>query len=149
MNSKKSISGALLITLLLSICYSAQAQPLKCLSKTALSAALTVSKITLEGLEKSLPEQLKAAQKIKSKLAPAITDRTLAYNKYKANPTPENKKIYDKKNLAYQSLNTTYQLQYDLYLGQKKRIPSILTEISNLKIKITSLDKECTVNNKP
>ena len=122
---------------------SANASSLKCLSKPALQASLTASKTALSALEKSLPKQLELANSIKAKLPTALKAMEQSYATYKRNPTPENKKDFDRKNFTYQSLNASYNLQYDLYLGQKKRIPGLINDISRSSTKLLALTKEC------
>lgn len=144
----KKISSIFLLTILtLNIVapyQSAHAESLKCLTRPALEISLTATKATLEGLQKSLPKQLEVANKTKSQLPAALSAMEKSYTTYKSNPTPENKKAYDKLNLKYQGLNSTYNLQYDLYLGQKKRLPALIKEVADLKIKVANLTKECS-----
>lgn len=142
---KKMFSSLLISFTLLGVTDlpSASAESLKCLTRPAIQASLIASKATLEGLQKSLPKQLELANKIKSQLPAALEAMKSSYAIYKQNPTPENKKSYDKKNLTYQSLNASYNLQYDLYLGQKRRLPTLIVEVEKLKAKLSTLSKEC------
>lgn len=118
---------------------------LKCLSRPALVSSLSVAKITLEGLKKSLPSQLLASQALKKKIDPALAAYQQAYKNYQASPSPDNENKAQEKKLAYQAVVNSYKVQYNLYLGQKAKIPGLITKVKTLEVKVASLSKECNL----